>query len=335
MRTGSLCHPTPHPQPRLSTLPKAEAMARPPKSDAAAARFAFAVLVFAAVLISFSGIFVKLSELGPTTTGVYRMGLSLPVFGIWMWNDLRRIAAAGARPAPLIPADRKALLYVVLAGLALGSDLVAWHWCLHMTTVAAATMMGNTAPIWVTLIGFLFFRERFAPAFLIGMTVAMGGVWLLLTGNGKPLEINDGIIFALGMVTAITYAGYLRGSKEARRALTTAQVMFWGSLAATLLLIPIALLTERQFLPDDLRGWAVVIGLSMLSQVLGQTLINWALAHLPAAFSSVTLLINPVSSAFFAWILLDEALAPLQILGGGIVLAGIWWSKPRNLAAAE
>lgn len=309
-------------------------MATQPKPDAAS-RFALPVLVFAAVLISFSGIFVKLSELGPTTTGVYRMGLALPVFGIWMWSELRRAGPQRSARPSLIPADRQALLFVVLAGVSLGADLVAWHWCLQMTSVAAATMMGNTAPIWVTLIGFLFFRERFAKAFLIGMAVAMIGVWLLLTGNGKSLEIHDGVVFALGMITAITYAGYLRGSKEARRSLTTSQVMFWGSLSATVLLIPIALLTEDQFIPSNLHGWAVVIGLSMLSQVLGQTLINWSLAHLPAAFSSVTLLINPVSSAFFAWILLDETLFPLQILGGGIVLAGIWLAKPRNLAMAE
>jgi drug/metabolite transporter (DMT)-like permease len=300
-----------------------------------AARWALPVLIFAAVLISFSGIFVKLSEVGPTTTGVYRMGLALPVFGIWMWSEPRRQRFQGSGETKIIPADRQALLWVVLAGVSLGIDLVAWHWCLHMTSVAAATMMGNTAPIWVTLIGFLFFRERFAAAFLIGMAVAMAGVWLLLTGDGKSLEIHDGVVFSLGMITAITYAGYLRGSKLARRSLTTSQVMFWGSLAATVLLIPVALLTEDQFLPTDLHGWAMVIGLSMLSQVLGQTLINWSLAHLPAAFSSVTLLINPVSSALFAWILLDENLAPLQILGGAIVLAGIWLAKPRNLALAE
>ena len=186
-------------------------MATPPKPDAAA-RFALPILVLGAILISFSGIFVKLSEVGPTTTGVYRMGLALPVFGIWMWGELRRNGET-----KIIPADRQALLWVVLAGVSLGIDLVAWHWCLHMTSVAAATMMGNTAPIWVTLIGFLFFRERFAAAFLIGMAVAMIGVWLLLTGNGKPLEIHDGIIFALGMITAITYAVYLYGGKLARR----------------------------------------------------------------------------------------------------------------------
>jgi len=312
-----------------------------PSKPAAAVRpdtyasWALSILVLGAVLISFSGIFVKLSEVGPTTTGVYRMGLSLPIFGVWMWGELRRKGETKFIPPNLIPADRQALLFVVLAGISLGIDLVAWHWCLHMTSVAAATMMGNTAPIWVTLIGFLFFRERFAAAFLIGMAVAMAGVWLLLTGDGKSLEIHDGVIFALGMITAITYAGYLRGGKLARRSLTTSQVMFWGSLSATILLIPVALLTENQFLPSDLRGWAMVIGLAMFSQVIGQSMINWSLAHLPAAFSSVTLLINPVSSALFAWLLLDENLAPLQILGGGVVLAGIWLAKPRNLALAE
>ena len=116
-------------------------MASPPKPDAAA-RFALSILVLGAVLISFSGIFVKLSEVGPTTTGVYRMGLALPVFGVWMWGELRR-----SGKSKFIPADRQALFFVILAGIALGIELVAWHWCLHMTSVAAASMMGNTAPI--------------------------------------------------------------------------------------------------------------------------------------------------------------------------------------------
>ena len=59
----------------------------------------------------------------------------------------------------------------------------------------------------------------------------------------------------------------------------------------------------------------------------GQGLIAYALAHLPAAFSSVSLLFQPVMAALFAWLLLAEPLVPLQIAGGVVVLAGIYLAR--------
>jgi drug/metabolite transporter (DMT)-like permease len=280
-------------------------------------RLALPALVLGAGLISFSGIFVKLSEIGPTATGFYRMALSLPFFFVWMMRD------SGRRQNGLIPADRRALGFALLAGLALAADLVAWHWCLHITTVATATLLGNTAPIWVALGGFLFLRERFDALFLCGLALAVLGVWGLVAGGAKPIEFSDGIAIGLGLFTGIAYAVYLRGGTAARRGLSTAQVMFWGSVAATLPLLPIALATESNVVPHSLHGWAVVFGLSLLSQVLGQSMINWSMGHLPAAFSSLALLLNPLFAALCAWPILGEALTPLQMLAGLGVILGI------------
>ncbi len=99
--------------------------------------------------------------------------------------------------------------------------------------------------------------------------------------------------------------------------------MFWGSVAATLPLLPIALATEAEIVPHSLHGWAVVVGLSLLSQVLGQSMINWAMGHLPAAFSSLALLLNPLFAALCAWPILGEALTLLQMLSGLGVILGI------------
>jgi drug/metabolite transporter (DMT)-like permease len=280
-------------------------------------RLALPGLVLGAALISFSGIFVKLSEVGPTATGFYRMVLSLPFFFVWMMRD------PGRRQNGIIPADRRALGLALLAGLALAADLVAWHWCLHITTVATATLLGNTSPIWVALAGFLFLRERFDARFLGGLALAVLGVWGLVAGGTKPIELRDGLAIGLGLFTGIAYAGYLRGGTAARRGLSTAQVMFWGSVAATLPLLPIALATEAAIVPHTLHGWTVVLGLSLLSQVLGQSMINWAMGHLPAAFSSLALLLNPLFAALCAWPILGEALTPLQMLAGMGVILGI------------
>jgi drug/metabolite transporter (DMT)-like permease len=298
------------------------------KSGHSADRFALPILILGAVMISFSGIFVKLSEVGPTMTGFYRMFLALPFFAIWVFSHRPpRTSTAAER--------RRAFKITGFAGFSLAVDLIAWHWCLQFASVAAATLMGNTAPLWVAAAGFLFFGERFGLRFLLGMAAAFGGVWLLLAGGEKPLDIHDSLAFILGMIGAITYAGYLRGGKEARRHLSTAEVMLWGSLTASLILLPVGLLTEDRILPQSWTGWGAVLGLALVSQTIGQSLINWAVAHLPAAFSSLTLLINPLASAIFAWILLGEGLSLWQILGGVIVLVGIFMAKPAPAAPAE
>jgi drug/metabolite transporter (DMT)-like permease len=291
----------------------------PHLAEATAHRLALPMLIFAAGLISFSGIFVKLSEVGPTATGFYRMGLALPFFLVWMLRDART-----RRDPGFIPRDRRAMLLAMLAGAALAADLIAWHWCLHMTTVATATLLGNTTPIWVALAGFFFLGERFRPLFLVGLALAMLGTWGLIAGGNKPVDINDAYVLGLGLFTGIAYALYFRlGSAARQRGFSTAQVMFWSSLAATLILLPVALATEDKVVPQNLYAWAVVCGLAFLSQVLGQSSINWAMGHLSAAFSSLTLLMNPFFSAVFAWPILGEALTPLQILAGIAIMAGI------------
>ena len=282
-------------------------------------RFALPVLIFAAGLISFSGIFVQLSEVGPTATGFYRMGLALPFVLLWMLRDAR------TRSDPsFVPRDRRAMLFAMLAGLALAADLIAWHWCLKMTTVATATLLGNTTPIWVALIGFLFLGERFRPLFLIGLALAMLGIWGLIAGGSKPVEIKDAYVLILGAFTALAYAAYFRfGTAARQRGLSTAQVMFWGAVSATVVLLPVALITEDAVVPQNLYAWAIVLGLAFLSQVLGQSSINWAMGHLPAAFSSLTLLMNPMFAALCAWPILGQALTPLQMAAGVAVVGGI------------
>jgi drug/metabolite transporter (DMT)-like permease len=71
----------------------------------------------------------------------------------------------------------------------------------------------------------------------------------------------------------------------------------------------------------------VLVGLALVTQILGQGLIAYAFAHLPASLSSVSLLIQPVMAALFAWLIFSEAIGFWQYLGGAIVLAGIWLAR--------
>jgi drug/metabolite transporter (DMT)-like permease len=94
-----------------------------------------------------------------------------------------------------------------------------------------------------------------------------------------------------------------------------------------LILLPVALASGETMLPAGARGWMVLLGLAWITHAAGQGLIMFALAHLPAAFSSVGLLLQPVLAAGFAWVLLTEPLSTLQIAGGAVVLAGIYLAR--------
>jgi drug/metabolite transporter (DMT)-like permease len=76
-------------------------------------------------------------------------------------------------------------------------------------------------------------------------------------------------------------------------------------------------------LPAHATGWRVIFALALVSQVGGQSLIAYAFAHLPASFSSLSLLLQPAVAALLAWMILGEGLSLPQALGGIVILGGI------------
>ncbi len=91
--------------------------------------------------------------------------------------------------------------------------------------------------------------------------------------------------------------------------------------------MPLALISGETFWPVGARAWSVLFGLAVISHVGGQSLIAFALAKLPASVASVSLLIQPVTAALAAAWLLHESVAPVQIAGMALVLAGVFVAR--------
>jgi drug/metabolite transporter (DMT)-like permease len=91
----------------------------------------------------------------------------------------------------------------------------------------------------------------------------------------------------------------------------------------------------EKLLPGSANGWLALFALAWISQAMGQGFIAYALGHLPASFSALAILIEPLTAALLGWVWLGEALGVLQAVGGVIVLAGIavarWASGPLEL----
>jgi len=281
--------------------------------ETALKRSAFLCLLAGAVGIAFAPLFVRWSEVGPSATAFYRLLLALPVFAFWQARH------PGGTPA----SDRSASGWALaLPGLFFAGDLALWHWSIRLTSVANATLFVNLAPIFVTLGARILFLERITAGFLLGLVLALGGA-LLVVGNSLGLAHRHVVGDLLGVATAVFYAGYLLSVKYVRRHHSTVKVMIASSLSACPVLLVLAALSGETLVPFSATGWGTLVALALVSQIGGQGLIAYAFALLPASFSSVSLLTQPVVAALLAWLVLHEPLHPLQALGGMVVLTGI------------
>jgi drug/metabolite transporter (DMT)-like permease len=272
-----------------------------------------AALFLGASAIASSALFVKVSEAGPISTGFWRVFLALPVLWTWALYDMR------VRPRPSSGSEVRLM---ALAGFFFAGDLAVWHWSILLTTVANATLLANCAPIFVTLAAWLFFRHRPSARFALGLIAAVTGMFLLLRGD---LHASGWALLGdiLGLVTALFYAGYQMTVSRVRTVVSTARLMAVSGTVTAIILLPIALASGERFAPLTADGWLLLVGLALISQTAGQSLIAYALAHLPATFASVALLAQAVMAAALAWVLLGETLTALAIAGGVLVLIGI------------
>ncbi len=286
----------------------------PTAADVRAA--AFVALLLGGAALGLSPIFVRWSDVGPTASAFWRLALALPL--LWLWV----LAKERAQPRTSMSLFAVALL----AGVFFAADLGVWHWSIIYTSVANSTLLANFAPIFVTLGGWFLFRQRVSGLFVVCMIGALVGTTFLV---GPSFELGGTHVTGdlLGACAAVFYAGYMLSIKRAREGVSTAMLMALSTTVSVVVLLPIALLAPQPMLPEGPNGWAVLLGLALVSQVLGQSLIAYGFAHLSAALSSVSVLTQPIVAALLAWMLFGESLGWAQLFGGALVLLGIFFAR--------
>jgi drug/metabolite transporter (DMT)-like permease len=283
-------------------------------------RRALVVLLIGAFCIGFAPIFIRLSPVGPAATVAWRLVFAFPFFALAeIWN--RRGAEAPRADCPGI-----AWPWLLLPGMLFFADTLLWTWAIHYTTVSNATLLTNLAPVFVTLWAWWFHRERVGTMFLVALALSLAGTVALM---GQSFQIDHRVFAGDGVaaLSALFYAGYQISLVRLRRNHSTALLMAYGCVGGAFSAWLTALAAGQPMLwpgaAHDPSGWLPLIGLALLAHVCGQAFVAYAFAHLPASFTSLTLLIQPVVAAGAAWLILKERLGPGQIVGGGIVLAGI------------
>ena len=279
---------------------------------------AFVALVLGAVAMGASVLFVRWADVGPYASAFWRVFLALPFLWAWMRLD--------ARPMASVPlwSDRT----VWLAGVFFTGDLFFWHLAILGTTVANATFLATTSPIWVGLGAFALLHEAVGQRILIGLALCIvGGFALLGESYGFVPQRLLGDLY--GVATAVCFGCYVLAVRAARARHGAAELMFASTAITAACLFVIAFAFEPRILPQSTQGLFTLLALAIISQVGGQGLMALALGTLPATFSALVIFLEAIAAATFGWILLNEPLGILQALGGVLILFGIYVARPR------
>lgn len=276
-------------------------------------------ILLGGIAIGSAAIFMRLSPVAPSAAAFWRMALSVPVF-------LTMVLITPSLQQQMTGLSRADWRLVCLVGFWFAVDLFFWHWAVDQTTVANATLLANLASVFTVVAGFILFRERFSKVFLAGLTLALLGAASLV---GQNAAFRPEYLFGdfLGLMTSFALTGYMITAAKTRSRVPTSVLMFGSAIVSALLLLPAALLADGVFVPEAPKGWLPLIGLALVTHVLGQGLIVYGLAHIPAAVGAIGLLIQPVIAAILAWVIFAEALGPLHVAGGVLILGGIWLSR--------
>ncbi len=259
--------------------------------------------------------FVRLADTGPVAAGFWRLFLALPFLVVLARANGQRLTGIGA----------KTLALVALGAVTFAMDLASWHIGIGMTRLGNATLFGNAGSIVLLFWGFI--AARMLPKGLewLAIIFALAGAAILM---GRSLEISNatlvGDLFCLA--AGLLYAVYLLTLQGARGKFGSWSLLVWVSLFGCPVLLGLALALGEPVWPTD---WTPVIGLFILSQLVGQGLMVYSLKYFPPLIVGLALLTQPAVASVYGWLVFGEVLSGLDIGGMLLVSAALAVSRAK------
>ncbi len=271
--------------------------------------------VAGALTIAFSAILVKLADVAPETSAIFRCVYALPLLGALALLEDRRFGPRARRDRALAAG----------AGVFFAADLIFWHHAIGDVGAGLSTVLGNLQVVIVPFAAWAILAERVERRILIALPLVCTGV-LLISGALESGAYGDhparGVLF--GFLTGVAYAGFLlvlrQSSSDLRR---PAGPLFDATAVSAVVCIAAGLAIGTADLVPSWPAHAWLVTLAFSSQVLGWLLITVSLPRLPAALTSVTLTVQPVGSVLLGVVLLGEEPSALQLLGVLCIVAGL------------
>lgn len=232
---------------------------------------------------------------------------------------------------------RRDLLLGLLSGIFLAFHFATWISSLEYTSVASSVVLVSTGPLWVALLSPIFLKEPLTRPILIGMLLTLLGGAVI--GLSDSCQVENGLVCPpisefvqgkaflgnfLALVGAWAVAGYLMIGRKLRTGMSLIPYIFIVYGIAAVVLLGIMFAAGQRLTGYLPLTYIWILLLALVPQLIGHSTYNWALRYMPAALVSITTLGEPIGSAILAYLILGEAPTVMTILGGVLILAGIY-----------
>jgi len=274
---------------------------------------AYLALGIGVLALSFSAMFVRWANAPGPVTAFYRMLFSVLILFPFFLTRIKKNTSVTS----------SVVWFPLLAGAFTAFDLALWTSSLSYTTAANATLLGNTAPLWVALGAWLILKQKLSSAFWRGLTITLAGAGLIL-GTDFILHPRFGIGDVMAIFTGFFYGGYFLFTEKSRIHFDTVMHIWLVGVGASISLFIINLVLQNPLAGFDKNTWLIFIATAFVSQLVGYMALAYALGHLPASIVAPTMVLQPVVTALLAIPLLGEIPGVWQGIGGSIALIGIY-----------
>ena len=274
---------------------------------------AYLALGVGVLALSFSAMFVRWATAPGPVTAFYRLFFSIIILLPFFLPRLKGNSFITS----------SAVWFPLLAGVFTACDLALWTSSLMYTTAANATLLGNTAPLWVALGTWLILKQKLSTAFWRGLTITLAGAFLIM-GSDFLLHPRFGIGDVMAIFTGFFYGGYFLLTEKSRMHFDSVIHIWLVGLGASITLFGINLAFQNPLLGFDPNTWLIFLASALVSQLIGYMALAYALGHLPASIVAPTMVLQPVVTALLAIPLLDEIPNQWQGIGSLIALIGIY-----------
>ena len=282
-------------------------------------------LVFGAILISTSSVWVKLADIAPTVSGFYRMAIGGGLLIVICLITGRQLWHSGGYALKLFFA---AAFFAV--------DLWLWHRSILFVGPGLATVLGNFQVFFMTLFGVLFLSERVGWRFLTGLGLAFIGLFLLVGVDWANFDADYRIGVVYGLLTAVAYTGFmlvLRQLQGMQSALSPMSNLGMVSLMCAAMLAVMAVFEGDSFAITDNQTLFSMISLGVFCQVIGWVVITRSMPLLATSLVGLILLLQPALSMLWDIVFFSRPTSTLDMIGFVAVMMGIYVASVRRKKA--
>jgi len=272
------------------------------------------IILIGVFFTSFSSILTRISEAPSLAIATYRLGFTVlliaPVFFAKHIYELKRL-------------DIKTLMLCILSGIFLALHFASWISSIKYTSITSSTVLVNTQPVFVVIGSYLIYREKSSLRSILSVLAAIAGSVIISLGDSS---MGSNILYGdfLAVVGAVTVAAYMLIGRYARKNLSVTAYTFIVYATCTITLFFMSLATSTTLTGYPMKELAIFMTLAVVCTLLGHSIFNWGLGHVKSTFVSTAILGEPVLATIFAIIFLGEMPTITRILGGIIVIGGIY-----------